>query len=281
MGETSTTPTPRAYIVGAELRDARERAGLGLRELAKRLDVSHSVIVRWEKGERLPSTVNTSALLAILGVSSAERDRIVATVGEAWDEPVNSVSVGIAGMADQLTALMEFERHATAITSVSPLLIPGLLQTSDYSRAIIGDTPESEAKVAVRLGRRDVITRHRSPAQYQAMIAESVLYQPIGAEVMEDQLRLVHKLAEQDNVRIRIIPTSAGFTPAHAGPFVLLEFDKAGPVVHLEHHRSSVFLRDPGDVQAYLSAREDLERVAMSPEASAGLIADVINRNGA
>jgi transcriptional regulator with XRE-family HTH domain len=281
MGETSTTPTPRAYILGAELRHAREGAGLGLRELAKRLDVSHSVIVRWEKGERLPSTVNTSALLAILGVSSAERDRIIETVREAWDEPVNSVSVGVAGMADQLTALMEFERNATAITDVSPLLIPGLLQTSDYSRAIIGDSPDSEAKVAVRLGRRDVITRHRSPVQYQAMIAESVLYQPVGAEVLTDQLRLVHQLSDQDNVCIRVIPTSAGFTPAHAGPFVLLEFDKAEPVVHLEHHRSSAFLRDPGDVRAYLAARDDLERVAMSPEASGGLIADVINRNGA
>jgi DNA-binding XRE family transcriptional regulator len=281
MAETSTTPTPRAYILGAELRHARERAGLGLRELAKRLDVSHSVIVRWEKGERLPSTVNTSALLAILGVSSAERDRIIETVREAWDEPVNSVSVGVAGMADQLAALMEFERNATAITDVSPLLIPGLLQTSDYARAIIGDSPDSEAKVAVRLGRRDVITRHRSPVQYQAMIAESVLYQPVGSEILADQLRLAHKLADQDNVRIRVIPTSAGFTPAHAGPFVLLEFDKAEPVVHLEHHRSSAFLRDPGDVRAYLAARDYLEIVAMSPEASAGLIADVIDRNGA
>jgi transcriptional regulator with XRE-family HTH domain len=276
---SETTPTPRAYVLGGELRALREYAGLGLRELAKRLDVSHSVIVRWEKGERIPTTESVSALLAVLGVSSTQRDRIIAAARAAVEEPVNSVSVGVAGMAEQLSTLMEFERNATAITDVSPLLIPGLLQTADYARAIIGDTADAEAKVAVRLGRRDVITRDRAPAQYEAFITEAALqHQPVGVDVFVDQLRLIRKLASQDNVQVRVVPTSAGFTPALAGPFVLIEFDKAEPVVHLEHHRSSAFLRDQGDVHAYVAAREDLERMAMSPGDSTGLIADVINR---
>lgn len=274
-------PAPRAYALGAELRDARKKAGLVLRELSARLDVSHSVVVRWEKGERVPSTESVSAVLAVLGVSSGERDRIIAIAREAAEEPVNSVSVGIAGMAEQLALLMDYEKIATRITDASPILIPGLLQTSDYARAIIGSGADTEGKVAVRLGRRDVISRVRAPVEYTAFVGERALHEPAEGELMAEQLELVRTLAEQNNVNVRIVPASAGFTVAHAGPFVLMEFEKADPIVHLEHHRSSVFLRDQNDVQAYAAARDDLEKVAMSPEDSHGLIADVINTNGA
>jgi transcriptional regulator with XRE-family HTH domain len=279
---SETTPAPRAYVLGAELRDARERAGLGLRQLAKQLDLSHSVVVRWERGERVPSPESVSGYLAVLGVSSSERDRILDMTREAEDEPVNSVSVGIGGMHDLLTALLEFERTATAITDVSPLLIPGLLQTSDYVRAIMGSgLPESEidTRATLRVGRRDLITNPRSRTMYSAFIGEGVLHQPIGSdEVLAEQLRYVNKVGELDNVDIRVIPRSAGWTPAHAGPFLLLEFAKATPVVHLEHHRSSAFLRDKGDVDAYEAAVQDVRRVAMSPEESAELIAEVANK---
>lgn len=277
---SGTMPAPRAYALGAELRDARKKAGLVLRDLAGRLDVSHSVVVRWEKGERVPSTESVSAVLAVLGVSSGERDRIIMIAREAAEEPVNSVSVGIAGMAEQLSLLMDYEKMATRITDASPLLIPGLLQTSDYARAIIGNGSDTEGKVAVRLGRRDVISRVRAPADYEAFISERALHEPGDGELIVDQLELVRTLSERDNVNVRILPTSAGFTVAHAGPFVLLEFEKADPIVHLEHHRSSAFLRDQNDVQAYVAAREDLEKLAMSPEDSRGLITDVINTNG-
>ncbi|SNR50138.1 Helix-turn-helix domain-containing protein [Haloechinothrix alba] len=271
---TETNLAPRAFALGAELRDAREKAGLKVRQVAEKLDVSHSVIVRWEKGQRLPGTENVSALLAVLGVSSRERERIIALAREADDEPVNSVSVGVAGMADQLAVLMQLERNATSITDVSPLLVPGLLQTSAYARAILGDDAEAAARVAVRLGRRDVIERDRDPAQYLAFIGERALAGPVGDDALADQLRFLVRMSERDNVCIRIIPESAGFTPAHAGPFVLLEFAKADSVVHLEHYQSSAFLRDHGDVSAYLSAREEIEEVAMSPEDSVELIAD-------
>jgi transcriptional regulator with XRE-family HTH domain len=279
---SETTPAPRAYVLGAEIRDARERSGLGLRQLAGRLDVSHSVIVRWERGERLPSTESVSAVCAVLGLASTARDRLLKLTREAHAEPPNSVSVGSAGEADQLTALLEFERIATAITDVSPILMPGLLQTTDYARAIMGTgLPEKEVntRVTVRLGRREVITRRRSAVLYSAFILESVLHQPIGGrEVLIDQLHCIREMGKMDNVDIRVIPLSAGWTPAHTGPFVLLEFAKAASVVHLEHHRSSAFLRDAGDVKAFVAAREELTELAMSTTESEQLVAEIINR---
>lgn len=275
---TETTPAPRAYVLGADLRHEREQAGIRVRKLAEQLGLSHSVIVRWEKGQRIPSPESVSAVAVALGLPAATRDRLIQDAKDAAAEPVNSVSVGVAGMADALTTLMGFERIATSITDVSPLLMPGLLQTSDYARMIIGDSPDSETRVAVRMGRRDVITRERQPVEYTAYILEAVLHHQGGGPMHIDQLQAMRKLTDLPNVCVRVVPGDAQTSPAHMGPFVLLEFDKATPVVHLEHLRSSVFLRDQGDVEAYKEARADLNEMAMSAEDSATLIADVINR---
>ncbi|MER7009869.1 helix-turn-helix transcriptional regulator [Saccharopolyspora sp. NPDC000359] len=278
---SETTPAPRAYVLGAELRDAREKTGLGLRKLAAQLDVSHSVVVRWERGERVPSTESVAAVCAVLGLTTASRERLMQLARDAVSEPANTVSVGPAGEADQLAALLEFERIATAITDVSPIVVPGLLQTAEYARAIMSTgmpNGETDKLVMMRLGRREVITRKKLPIRFTAIMLEAALNQSIGgSDVMQEQLQFLLEMGERDNVDIRVIPQSAGWTPAHAGPFVLLEFAKAAPVVHLEHHRSSAFLRDEGDVSAFVTAREDIERVAMSPAASAELITDVIN----
>ncbi|PRW63172.1 helix-turn-helix domain-containing protein [Actinopolyspora mortivallis] len=279
MAET-TNPAPRAYLLGSELRYARTQAHMTMRDLAERLDLSHSVIVRWENGSRVPSSDSVSAVCAVLGLSSSERDRLAEMAREAAAEPANSVSVGSTGEQDQLAALLEYERNASAITDVAPVLMPGLTQTSDYVRAIVGtENGDLDKWVNMRLGRKDIITRRRNPTHYVAFLLEVVLHQQIGdRETHIDQLHHLIELGKCDNVEIRVIPTTAGWTPAHTGPFVLLEFDRADPVVHLEHHRSSATLRDKDDVTAYLEARDHLARAAMTPEDSIGHIAAVVNR---
>ncbi|WP_243793644.1 helix-turn-helix transcriptional regulator [Saccharopolyspora gloriosae] len=279
---TATPPRPRAYVLGAELRDARRKKGLTLRGLASILDVSHSVLVRWEHGDRVPSAESVSTVSAVLGVSSTAQTRMLKLAREAAVEPAPTLSMSSPGGVDQLATLLEFERTATKITDVAPLLIPGLLQATEYTRAIMtAGIPEREAnkRVAMRQGRRDIITRKRAPAKYTALILESVLHQPIGVPgAQQDQLRFLDEIAERDNVELRIIPAAAGWTPAHAGPFVLLEFAKADPVVHLEHHRSSAFLQDEDAVDAFRSARDELERIALSREDSRKLIAEISAR---
>lgn len=264
------------------MREARTQAGLGLRNLATRLDVSHSVIVRWERGERVPSPESVAALCAVLGLPGLERDRLIDLAREAVAEPSNSVSVGASGEAGQLAALLEFERIVSALTDISPVVIPGLLQTADYARAIMqGGIPDQEVdqRVMMRLGRREIITRSRSPVCYTAYLLDSALQQRFGGgEAMLQQLEFLLEMGQRDNVSIHLIPAAAGWTPAHAGPFVLLEFAKANPVVHLEHHRSSVFLRDTADVKAFVEARDDVHRAAMTTEQSSERIADVIKK---
>ncbi|MFR9727648.1 helix-turn-helix domain-containing protein [Saccharopolyspora sp. MS10] len=279
---TANPPRPRAYVLGAELRDARRKNGLTLRGLASILDVSHSVLVRWEHGDRVPSAESISAVCVVLGVSNTAQSRMLKLAREAAAEPSPALNPDGIGEADQLATLLEFERTATKITDVAPLLLPGLLQCADYTRAIMtAGVPDQEAnkRVAMRQGRRDIITRKRAPARYTALILEPVLHQPIGRPAGRyDQLRFLDEIAERDNVELRIIPSAAGWTPAHAGPFLLLEFAKADPVVHLEHHRSSAFLREPEAVEAFRSARDELEQVALSREDSRKLIAEIASR---
>ena len=78
-----TTPRPRAYVLGAEMRDARQKSGLALRRLAAILDVSHSVLVRWERGDRVPSAESVSAVCAVLGSSATARNRMLKLAREA------------------------------------------------------------------------------------------------------------------------------------------------------------------------------------------------------
>jgi hypothetical protein len=122
-----------------------------------------------------------------------------------------------------------------------------------------------------------VITRRRSPVEYLALVDSEVLVRPIGSpEVMADQLDHLARMAALPNVTIQIVPSTApGHHPMLAGPFSLLEFPTATPIVLLEHHRTSAFIWDRDSVTAYLSVPEEIQRVALTPERSLKLIKEI------
>ncbi|GAA0531736.1 DUF5753 domain-containing protein [Saccharopolyspora thermophila] len=183
-------------------------------------------------------------------------------------------------MRQELTALIEFERTATRITNVATGLIPGLLQTSDYARAVMRGKPvgEVEKLVLMRLGRREILSARNGP-QLTAIISENALREPIGGhEVMAEQLRKVAELATWPNISVRVVASgSTTWHPGHVGPFVVFEFPKAQPIVHLEHYRSSAFLYNPGLAQEYLDAITTLLSFAMDETDSLEFIAKCAN----
>lgn len=270
----STANTPRARALGAELKAARERVGLSTRELGAQLNRQNSHISRWETGRLAPSVENTAAVLGILGVTGADRDRIL-DLARAASDP-NWVSPGVQR---HLAALREYERTATRMTNVEPLVIPGLLQTSEYAWSIMvaagATTGEADHRVTYRMGRRDVLTR-RNPVHLDAIIGEAALrYPPCDHAVMVEQLHHLRKWSELDNVTVQVIPQRSGYLPSLEGAFVLIEFDRDDPVVQIEHYRSATTITDQGDVSDYQAAADTLRRAAMSPEESVGLIAEI------
>ncbi|SFD93506.1 hypothetical protein SAMN04487819_105199 [Actinopolyspora alba] len=172
--------------------------------------------------------------------------------------------------------MIEYERTASAITEVAPLLVPGLLQTADYARTVMATSqgPEQETRIAMRSSRRDILTSRQAPT-FEAILMERALTERIAApEIMADQLRHVGKIADLPNVTLRIIPSNPGaWTSAHSGQFMLIEFPRAAPIVHLEHLGSAAFLTAPHAVEIYKDAVGNLRDAAMTPEQAKEFVA--------
>lgn len=262
--------TPRARALAAALREARQANGASLRALAKRIGISHTMISLWEHGHRVPEPEDVAIVLTGLGVGAGERARVVELSRHAKE--VDWLAVGIPGVSQALAAVVAHERAATSIFEWSPLVVPGLLQTSEYAGQIL-----DEARLTVRLARRDVITK-REPVDFTAAIGEPALRQIIGGrDVMAHQLRELTSLL--DNVNVLAVPVGEGWHPGLAGPFVLYDFPDSPSIVHVEHHRSSAFVFNEQDVAHYKEAAKAIrEKVALNPAKSAQFIASVIKQ---
>lgn len=273
----TTGLTTRARALTAAIRKLVEASGMSGRELSQRLGFSHGTVSHWATGRRLPGPEDVASLLTLLGIKGEEKQRLIELARHAA-EP-NWLVVGMPGIPQQLAGAIESERHASAMVEWSRDIVPGLLQTADYARALATATGISEsevdARVLLRVGRSEVITR-RDPVELLALISEDALHEKICVpEVMLDQLRHLLDMAQRPNVTIQVVPPRVGWHPGLIGPFVLYSFPDAQPVVHFEHYSSGAFVIDEDDVHAYQEAVKIIRGVARSPEDSAKLIATI------
>lgn len=268
--------TPKARRLGAALREARTERGWGVRKLATELGKDHSVISRYESGERTPKPEDVATILAVLGVNGDKRDEVLA-LAHGTDAP-QWLAVTLPEQRQQLAALLALEHTADTIVDVTPLLVPGMLQHPLYVRAIMsaGGVPddEVETRIAVRLGRRETLT---GSVHLTAVLGEPVLRQMIGGrDVLLAQLRHLQKESRRPNVNVRIVPFSSTYHAALDGAYAIIR-SADETAVHLEVRGTGLFLHEPEDVAVYQRAAEEVLEVAMSPTDSERLIADVIN----
>lgn len=272
--------SPKARTLGAELRKAREGTGIGVRELARRLSIGHAWVTRTEQGSRDATSEDVAGIAVALGLPAVERDRLVELARETGD--ADWLRAGIPGVHQELVTLIEYERTASKIVEIAPLLVPGLVQTADYARAVMASSlgPELETRVAMRASRRDILTSRNAPT-FEAVIMERALLERIAEpDVMADQLRHLAKIAALSNVILRVIPAGVGqWTPAHSGQFMLIDFPGAAPIVHLEHLGSAAFLTAPQAIDTYRRALDTLRDTAMTPIESAGCVAEWATRH--
>lgn len=278
--------TRRARQLAAVLRDVLERSDMSRRAVAEKLGINHTKVVRWmvkDADPTPPTSEDVAALLAVLEVTGDERDRILHM---ARAESPDWLDSGPPGMSPNLASVMEVERDATRITVWSPALVPGLLQTGDYARAVISRSSpdktaeEINAMVMVRTIRREMLTRAQHPVELVALIGMPAIHGGIGGpKVMADQLGHIADMANRDNITVQVADLAGDWTPALLGQFVIYESRSVPPTVYLEHHRSGAWLDSPADVDAFQAAAEQIRREAMSPDVTAGLIADVITRS--
>lgn len=270
----------RARQLKAALRSALDDSGVSGRKAAERLEVPPMRVSRWlSMEENAPALDDVKDLLRAIGVQGAEYDRIVrlaTTTGLDW------VVSGSSSINPQLASVLEAERDAHEIVECAPLVLPGLLQIRSYAEAVAASedlsTLELETRVMMRLARADAITRRRAPVQFHAFIGLAAITAGIGGpNVMADQLAHLLEMGQRPNVTIQAVDLQTGrMTPAHSGSFILYLFDQIPDTVYFEHLSSGAFTLEPGDLATVKAAAETLRRVAMSPEATAELIASVI-----
>jgi len=273
MGTTSSG-MPRLRSLAAAILKARNAAGMSQREVAGKLDVVHTTLGRWEHGETAPTPAHLATLLEVLNVAPDDRAEIL-TLADAPEEDWPS-----AGISQQLAGVMECERDTRRMTEWAPLVVPGVLQTEAYARAIIGTGPLSgpqvDAQVTLRMGRGNRFVRAGGP-RLDALIAESALHWDVGdRHVQADQLRHLLAMADLDTITIRLVPMDAGWHPGHAGPFIIYEFVAKPTIIHVEHQCNGVFMIDADDVTGFTSARDEIARRALTPTASAERIAAIL-----
>jgi transcriptional regulator with XRE-family HTH domain len=269
-------PTIRSRELGEGLRRAMQHAGLTGKDVARLLDLSPSWVSRLISGKRNVTAVQASAFLAVCRAPSAERERLLELCDDqhtpGWFQQHGS------RLPLQLVTLIDHENKAVAISEFQSTVLPGVLQTGDYARALLkeaGRVPvdEIDARVAARLARQGLFSRDR-PARFIFYLHEFVLRLPVGGPaVMVDQLQQLERMSRRPYLTLRVVLASLGAHAATAGSFTLMEFSEFKPVVYLESETSSLFLEKPVEIAAYQDILESLAQTALGEGESRELIA--------
>ncbi|SFT86264.1 Helix-turn-helix domain-containing protein [Actinopolyspora lacussalsi subsp. righensis] len=269
--------SPRAQALSKELKQARTERGLTVRALADRLGWSHARVSRIENAKQGITVEDVSTLLGYLRLASHDRDRLIKMTRDlnepAWWEVHKGVN-------SQLASLIDAEQRALRITYVTPTLVPGLLQTRAYSRAVYEAAgfadQEIDDAVAVRQHRQGIIERS-SPTELVTYMDESVLQRPTGSrDTAAEQLRYLTKVNERDNVLIRVLPLTVGVHVGLDGMFSIIAMPNGSSTVHIEAPNAGVLLSEHEDVQPYESMLTKVEESALSAADSMKLLSEYV-----
>jgi transcriptional regulator with XRE-family HTH domain len=253
----------------------RDAAGLTIERVAKRLECSDSKISRIEKGQVSVVPRDVQDLLDLYQVDNWKREELLQLARQARRRPWWEVE-----FHDLPLAYASYFAAAAAIRTYQVLLVPGLLQTEDYARAVLRalraglEPPDVEGRVEFRI-RQQAILGRPEPPHLHAVLDETVLRRPVGsASVMREQLKRLVELAEYPNVTLQILPFAAGEHAGMDGPFTILEFDQAGEldVVYVENTTNDVLLEETDAVARYRVLFAHLCEQALDPDESRSFI---------
>lgn len=268
--------------LGDELRRFREAVGLTTTGAAEVLDCTKGKISRIENGHVPVRTPDLIALMQAYGVADPEtRERLGALARranrrrrEGWWHQYGAV------LGDAYRDQIELEAICESIRTYEVQLVPGLLQTAEYGRAVTvasraWQTPEEiDQFVQVRLARQGRLVGE-TPMEFWAVLAEGVLRQQVGGPaVMRAQLEHMAVMAERPNVTVQILPFSRGAHSGMFGPYLLLSFPQLASLdlVLSETPTGNNWLERELEVAQYRTLFDDARTAALPPTESLALI---------
>ncbi|GAB3006814.1 helix-turn-helix domain-containing protein [Amycolatopsis acidiphila] len=277
-------PTIRRRRLASELRRLREAADLTIDEVGEKLECSASKVSRIETGHVGVTPRDARDMLELYGLTGDEREALVQLAREArkpgWWHAYKEVFTG---------TFVGLEADASSLRAFQALLVPGLLQTETYARAVIramrpdSDESEIQRRVAARTARQQLLS-DPNPPEYWAVIDEAVLHRMVGGpEVMAKQTQRLLELGQLPHVTVQVVPFTAGAHPGMEGPFLILGFpEQADPdVVYVDSTSGGFFLELPPDVRRYSLMFDHLRAAALKPDDSLALVAEAAERYSA
>lgn len=285
MPAKSTTANPSTVLgrqLGDELRRLREGSGLTTAQAAEALDCTKGKVSRIENGRVAVRLPDLTAMLNAYSVTDIElTGRLSALARKAnrrrrqgWWNQYGSV------LADTYRDYIALEAMAGSIRTFQAQLVPGLLQTPDYIRAVTvasqnwQTADEIERFVQVRLARQERLTGE-SPLRLWAVLWEAVLLPEVGGtQVMKAQLEHLLAASEQPNVSIQVLPFSRGAHASMFGPYVVLGFpeEAALDVVLADNPTGSMWMEREAEVARYQDLFDAARTSALSPVESRAVI---------
>ncbi|MEF3116353.1 helix-turn-helix transcriptional regulator [Streptomyces chrestomyceticus] len=252
---------------GEELKAQREAAGLTQEKLSEMVIMSRTHIAHIEAGRRRPSSDDARRLDQVLGTGGVLTRFLPTLDGKL--------------IADHFEQVALLEQEAMMIREYAATLVPGLLQTEAYARAVFGaffppkSSEHCDNVIGTRLKRAKILDTADPPVLWQ-LLDEAVLRRPVGGPaVMAAQLRHIAELGARERVRMHVLPFSVGAHPLLESGLMLLCFDDDPPLAYVEGLYTGALYDDPAMVRngqtAYALALSD----AMSHADSLGLIKTV------
>jgi transcriptional regulator with XRE-family HTH domain len=275
-------PAVRRRKLGAELRALRARAGLTSGQAARLVGWHQSKVSRIETGASGVKPADVRLLLDAYAVPEGEsRELLLVLAGTEDGDRHNWWHAYRGVLPPAYRDFISLESQAGTMRTLETSVVPGLLQTREYARAVTRAAVDGleekrlDALVEVRLARQDVLRSDR-PLALSAVLDEAVLRREVGGpEVMTRQLGRLVEAARLPQVQLQILPFAAGAYIGITGPFVIFSFPSTSDldVVVLDQMMSSLYLERKEDLQAYSEAFNTLQIHALSPEDSLDFIA--------
>ena len=266
-GDAKTDRSALSVFVG-ELRRGRAAQGLSQDQLADKITYSSSLVAKVESCRRIPSLDFARRCDEVLGTDGLLTRLHALVAGDAypsWFRPY-----------------VEMEKTAISLRTWEPVLVPGLLQTEDYARAILRAARPRDTDAAIdelvtaRLARQAILTRD-DPPDLWVVIDEGVLRRPVGEPgVMVAQLDKLLIAGREPWLTVQVMPLAAGAHPGLLGPFVIAGFAAVPDVVYLDNALAGQVIERREDVRYVGVLYDTLRAEALPPRASADLITEVV-----
>jgi transcriptional regulator with XRE-family HTH domain len=261
--------SPLFDFYARELR--RARGGLSQEALGKRIGYSGELVGKVEKRERRPTRQFAEAC-----------DVTFPELGGLFTRLLGEAELAHGVYPAWFVSWVDAEQRASVIRWWEPLLIPGLLQTADYARALfdtwqsVVPSGDTDADVVARLDRQRIFDRPVAPS-FWALIDETVLHRGVGGpKVMHEQLLHLAEMSERPRVTVEVLPADAGAHVGLLGAFAVASFaDDTPGIVYLESPDAGETTKTPATVAKIDLTYDTLRTEALGGRASRDLIRKV------